>query len=166
MASGDALRPSTTPPEGSASASGSSEQIGLALLPLSSSREKRDTDAHQHHSHSNQEDEISVHSTEDARSLAAISLPPSEGERDDGAAKKIYGPFSLEVIALLMSASVFGTLARLEINALASYDGAGIFALAWVQAVGCVIMGFGLAMKGYLGDLWVFYLGCEKRCKM
>ena len=154
MASSGALRPSRSPAEESPSSSSSSEHIGLALLQLTSTREKRNTDVHR--SHSNEADDISVHSTEDARSLAAISLPPGEDDRHGGGTEKIYGPFSFEVIALLMSASVFGTLARLEIDALASYDGAGIFALAWVQAAGCVIMGFGLAMKGYLGELWVF----------
>lgn len=46
-----------------------------------------------------------------------------------------------------MSSSVFGTLARLGIHALASYPEQSIFPLAWVQAVGCLIMGFALAMR-------------------
>lgn len=58
-----------------------------------------------------------------------------------------YPTFSIHVIALLMSSSVLGTLARLGIHALAAYPEQSIFPLAWVQAVGCVIMGFALAMR-------------------
>jgi hypothetical protein len=58
-----------------------------------------------------------------------------------------FHPFSIHVLSLLMSSSVFGTLARLGIHALVSYDGQSIFPLAWVQAVGCGIMGFAVAMR-------------------
>ncbi|KAF8591604.1 hypothetical protein K439DRAFT_1326892 [Ramaria rubella] len=58
-----------------------------------------------------------------------------------------FHPFSIHVLSLLMSFSVFGTLARLGIHALATYQGDSIFPLAWVQAVGCAIMGFALALR-------------------
>ncbi|KAF8529179.1 CrcB-like protein-domain-containing protein [Hysterangium stoloniferum] len=46
-----------------------------------------------------------------------------------------------------MSFSVFGTLARLGIRALVNYPGQSIFPLAWVQTVGCFVMGFTLALR-------------------
>jgi fluoride exporter len=58
-----------------------------------------------------------------------------------------YHPFSLAVVALLMPASVFGVLARLGLEALATYDGEAIFPLAYPQAVGCFIMGIVLPLK-------------------
>jgi CrcB protein len=60
---------------------------------------------------------------------------------------RIYHPFSLAVIAPLMPTAVFGTLARLGLQALATYDGRSIFPLAYVQAVGCLIMGIALPLK-------------------
>jgi len=59
----------------------------------------------------------------------------------------VYDPLSVHVVALLMSSSVFGTLARLGIHALVTYEGQSIFALAWVQVVGCGIMGFALSLR-------------------
>lgn len=70
----------------------------------------------------------------------------------------VFHPFSIHVLSLLMSASVFGTLARLGIHALVSYDGQSIFPLAWVQAVGCGIMGFALAMRDPITLLYVALL--------
>ncbi|KIJ56885.1 hypothetical protein M422DRAFT_149885 [Sphaerobolus stellatus SS14] len=46
-----------------------------------------------------------------------------------------------------MPFSVFGALARLGIHALVSYPEQSIFPLAWVQAVGCLVMGFALALR-------------------
>ncbi|KAF8341444.1 uncharacterized protein EI90DRAFT_3143730 [Cantharellus anzutake] len=36
---------------------------------------------------------------------------------------------------------MFGTLARLGLDALTSYEGQSVFPLAWVQATGCLVMG-------------------------
>jgi CrcB protein len=68
---------------------------------------------------------------------------------------KVYHPLSLPLLALLAPASILGLLARLGLVALATYDGQSIFALAYVQAVGCLIMGFGLGMKEPLEKLCV-----------
>ena len=71
---------------------------------------------------------------------------------------KIYDPLSFPVIALLMAPAVFGVLARLGLVALATYNGESVFPLAYVQALGCLIMGFCLRLKEPLGQLYVFNL--------
>jgi hypothetical protein len=58
-----------------------------------------------------------------------------------------FRPLDWEILALLMPASVFGVLARLGLVSLASYDGESVFPLAYVQGVGCLVMGFCLAVK-------------------
>jgi CrcB protein len=68
---------------------------------------------------------------------------------------KVYPPFSLPVLALLAPASIFGVLARLGLQALATYDGSSIFPLAYPQTVGCFIMGFCLSFKPQIGNLYV-----------
>ena len=88
---------------------------------------------------------------EDARSLASIDRPPDEEVKLPPA--KIYHPLSPHVLALLMPASIFGTLARLGLLAITGYDGHSIFPLAWVQAAGCLVMGFGLELKEPIGQL-------------
>lgn len=94
---------------------------------------------------------------EDAESLASIQEPPTAEEAGEGASigpsPKVYSPFSLEVLVSLMGASVFGSLARLGILGLVTYDGRTIFPLAWVQAAGCLVMGFFLGIKDQTGAL-------------
>ena len=90
---------------------------------------------------------------EDARSLASIDRPPDEEVKLPPA--KIYHPLSPHVLALLMPASIFGALARLGLLAITGYDGHSIFPLAWVQAAGCLVMGFGLELKEPIGQLCV-----------
>jgi hypothetical protein len=46
-----------------------------------------------------------------------------------------------------MPASIFGTLARLGLEGLATYNGKAIFPLAYPQAMGCLIMGIALPLK-------------------
>ncbi|KAF7355371.1 hypothetical protein MSAN_01453700 [Mycena sanguinolenta] len=60
---------------------------------------------------------------------------------------KPYHPFSFHVLALLMPFSILGVLARLGLTALTTYSGESIFPLAYIQATGCLIMGFCLALK-------------------
>ncbi|KAF7337696.1 MFS general substrate transporter [Mycena sanguinolenta] len=60
---------------------------------------------------------------------------------------KPYHPLSVHIIGPLMAFSAFGLLARLGLSALATYNGQSIFPLAYVQATGCLIMGFCLALK-------------------
>jgi len=64
-----------------------------------------------------------------------------------GPPPQLFHPLNWEILALLMPASVFGVLARLGLVALTSYDGESIFPLAYVQGVGCLVMGFCLALK-------------------
>lgn len=82
----------------------------------------------------------------DARSVASIELPTSS-MLPQASAEKTYHPFSFAVIAPLMPASVFGVLARLGLDGLATYDGRSIFPLAYAQALGCLIMGICLPLK-------------------
>ncbi|KAG1752724.1 CrcB-like protein-domain-containing protein [Suillus paluster] len=89
---------------------------------------------------------------DDANSLASIDRPPSEVEELPPA--KIYHPLSIHVLALLMPASIFGVLARLGLQALATYNGQSVFPLAYVQATGCFIMGIGLKMKVPFGNFY------------
>lgn len=88
---------------------------------------------------------------DDARSLASIDRPPSREERIP--TPKIYQPLSPYVLLLLMPASIFGALARVGLLALTTYDGREIFPLAWIQATGCLVMGFGLGLKEPIGQL-------------
>ncbi|KAI0771574.1 CrcB-like protein-domain-containing protein [Trametes elegans] len=91
-------------------------------------------------------------SVDDAGSLASIDRPPSEDEKLPPA--KIYKPLSFPVLALLMPASIFGVLARLGLQAITTYDGRSIFPLAWVQAAGCLVMGFALGMREPFGRFY------------
>lgn len=92
-------------------------------------------------------------SVQDAASLASIDRPPSAEEKLPPS--KIYPPLSPHVLALLAPASIFGVLARLGLQALTGYDGASIFPLAWVQFMGCLVMGFGLGIREPAGRLYV-----------
>jgi len=56
-------------------------------------------------------------------------------------------PFSIHTLAPLAPASVLGVLARLGIEYLGTYDGQSIFTLAWVQFIGCLLMGVFLAHR-------------------
>lgn len=82
-----------------------------------------------------------------------IERPPSveEGIRPS----KVYQPLSFPVLVLLMPASVFGVLARLGIVALMTYGGDSVFPLAYVQALGCMVMGFAVRLKEPIGQLYV-----------
>lgn len=82
-----------------------------------------------------------------------IERPPSveEGIRPS----KVYQPLSFPVLVLLMPASVFGVLARLGIVALMTYGGDSVFPLAYVQALGCLVMGFAVRLKEPIGQLYV-----------
>jgi len=101
-------------------------------------------DDEEHHRQRSQDENIelsSIHSTES---------PLAEAE---GIKYKIYQPFSIPVVALLIPSSILGVLARLGLLAMTSYDGESIFPLAYVQALGCLIMGFGLRLKEPIGQL-------------
>jgi hypothetical protein len=86
-----------------------------------------------------------------ADSLATIDQPP--GDVEELPASKIYHPYSIHVLALLMPASIFGVLSRLGLQALVTYNGQSVFPLAYIQATGCFIMGIALGMKAPFGRL-------------
>ena len=87
------------------------------------------------------------------RIAETVDRPPSH---EDGIRPpKIYEPLSFPVLVLLMPASIFGVLSRLGLQALTTFDGQSIFPLAYVQAVGCLIMGMGMRVKEPLGQLFV-----------
>ena len=99
----------------------------------------------------------------DAESLASINAPPSEEEVERGSIRgayppaKVYAPFSIPVLTSLAPASVLGALARLGLESITTYDGRAIFPLAWVQAAGCLIMGFALGLRDQIGALCVYH---------
>ena len=77
----------------------------------------------------------------DAASEEVVERPPQP-----------FHPLNLEILALLMPTSVFGVLARLGLVGLTSYNGESIFPLAYVQGVGCLVMGFCLALKSPISE--------------
>lgn len=79
----------------------------------------------------------------------------SDGLQVDVLPRALYKPLSFPVIALLMPTAVFGVLARLGLVALMTYNGESVFPLAYVQALGCLIMGFCLRLKEPLDQLYV-----------
>lgn len=91
-------------------------------------------------------------STADARTLASVDRLSTESDASIPTSSKVYHPFSPAVVALLMPASIFGTLARLGLQALATYDGKAIFPLAYPQAIGCLIMGIALPLKDTISN--------------
>jgi hypothetical protein len=91
-------------------------------------------------------------STADARTLASVDRLSTESDASIPTPSKVYHPFSPAVVALLMPASIFGTLARLGLQALATYDGKAIFPLAYPQAIGCLIMGIALPLKDAISN--------------
>jgi len=123
-----------------------------ATLPVSENARQ----AHMHNSpaqrHHDAGSIIASHCTvASADSLASIDRPPDEAE--DLPPSKIYRPYSVHVLALLMPASILGALARLGLQTLVTYDGESIFPLAYIQATGCFIMGVALGMKAQFGNL-------------
>jgi fluoride exporter len=107
------------------------------------------------------EETIAAHaSRRSASSLASVDRPPS---KEEGLTEpKVYAPLSIPVLALLAPASIFGVLARLGLQALATYDGNSIFPLAYPQTIGCFVMGFCLSLKEPIGQLSVYLrLQCD-----
>lgn len=54
------------------------------------------------------------------------------------------------VLSILIPFSIIGALIRIGLNILHSYPGSPVFSLIYPQFVGCVIMGFCLARKGFI----------------
>ncbi|KAL0949493.1 hypothetical protein HGRIS_009547 [Hohenbuehelia grisea] len=85
----------------------------------------------------------------DVSERASIDRPPSSHEGLPPS--KVYHPLAFPVLALLIPGSIMGALARLGLQALATYEGQSIFPLAYAQSLGCLIMGFCLAIKEPFG---------------
>ena len=79
-----------------------------------------------------------------------IDQPPAEDQNIRRG--KVYRPYDLPVLLILAPASMFGVLARLGLLALTSFEGESVFPLLYVQATGCLVMGFGLRLKEPLGQ--------------
>ncbi|CAM0141759.1 hypothetical protein VKS41_008904 [Umbelopsis sp. WA50703] len=56
----------------------------------------------------------------------------------------------LIIFAALIPVSILGMLIRIGLSSLETYAGAPVFALAYVQFIGCIIMGFVTKHKDYL----------------
>ncbi|TRM67755.1 CrcB-like protein-domain-containing protein [Schizophyllum amplum] len=97
-------------------------------------------------------DDDEVAELSDEESVGTIDRPPSEHEKLPPA--KVYGPYSIHVICLLIPGSILGVLARLGLQALAKYDGQSIFPLAYPQALGCFVMGLALGLKEPIGEFY------------
>lgn len=54
------------------------------------------------------------------------------------------------VLSILIPFSIIGALIRIGLIILHSYPGSPVFSLIYPQFVGCVIMGFCLARKGFI----------------
>jgi hypothetical protein len=54
------------------------------------------------------------------------------------------------VLSILIPFSIIGALIRIGLNVLHTYPGSPVFSLIYPQFVGCVIMGFCLARKGFI----------------
>ncbi|KAG9016635.1 hypothetical protein FRB90_002750 [Tulasnella sp. 427] len=67
---------------------------------------------------------------------------------------RVVKPFDFRVITLIMPSAVFGLLARLGLDALATYPGQSIFPLAWVQAAGCFAMGGLLGLREPISEFY------------
>jgi hypothetical protein len=90
---------------------------------------------------------------EETRRAEQIDEPPDANQGI--VPSKIYGHLSFPILVLLAPSAVFGVLARLGLVALMTFDGNSVFPLAYVQAVGCLVMGFSLGLKAPLGELYV-----------
>ncbi|RGB35860.1 CrcB-like protein [Rhizophagus diaphanus] len=64
------------------------------------------------------------------------------------------------VLSILIPFSIIGALIRIGLNILHSYPGSPVFSLIYPQFVGCVIMGFCLARKGFIMESYLpLYIG-------
>jgi hypothetical protein len=111
-------------------------------------------DDERHHQQDPRDDVENILQRTPTQIAEVIERPPTEAEGIKPQ-WKVYPPLSFSVLVLLVPASILGTLARLGLQAMTKYDGESIFPLAYVQALGCLIMGFGLRLKEPIGQLYV-----------
>jgi hypothetical protein len=81
----------------------------------------------------------------DERDVESISQPTAQRPQ----------PFSVETISLLIPFTIIGLLTRLGIRSLTTYDGAAVFNLALVQALGCLAIGIAVGCKAAIHRLSV-----------
>jgi hypothetical protein len=91
-----------------------------------------------------------VEEEEQLHEAQLIDRPPDGAQ--DIRMPKVYRPYDLPILLILAPASILGVLGRLGLVALVTFEGSSVFALGYVNALGCLIMGFGLSMKGPLGE--------------
>ncbi|KAG9005761.1 hypothetical protein FRB94_001327 [Tulasnella sp. JGI-2019a] len=89
-----------------------------------------------------------------SRSLSRHNQPALTDPKQPNTKPKPIGPLHPRFIALLMPGSVFGVLARLGLGGLTTYPGASIFTLAWVQVMGCFVMGLCLGIREPLSEFY------------
>ncbi|TEB35659.1 hypothetical protein FA13DRAFT_1753220 [Coprinellus micaceus] len=93
-----------------------------------------------------------VEEEEQLHEAQLIDRPPDGAQ--DIRMPKVYRPYDLPILLILAPASILGVLGRLGLVALVTFEGSSVFALGYVNALGCLIMGFGLSMKGPLGEYY------------
>ncbi|ORY20917.1 CrcB-like protein-domain-containing protein [Naematelia encephala] len=81
------------------------------------------------------------------------SPPPREENAPPPADEVTHSRLAAHYSGLVL-ASMIGTLIRLGLDALATYDGMVIYSLAWSQGVGCGIMGLALARKNDIVSIY------------
>ncbi|KAF9075724.1 CrcB-like protein-domain-containing protein [Rhodocollybia butyracea] len=113
-------------------------------------------------SNSHRQVHTSIHDVGSDVSLASVDVPPlsrrnsrqSSHHDHELPRSATYHPLAPHVLLLFIPASIFGVLARLGLEALVTYDGQSIFPLAYVQGLGCFVMGFSLEMKESMGNFY------------
>ncbi|THV08485.1 hypothetical protein K435DRAFT_642022 [Dendrothele bispora CBS 962.96] len=105
--------------------------------------------------HSSVQGEIqaTVEDVRDDADIASIDQPASSHHSHHGS-QKVYHPLSYHILALLIPSSIFGVLARLGLQALTTYDGQSFDSLTYVQATGCLVMGFALHLKEPISEFY------------
>ncbi|KAL7419366.1 hypothetical protein Q5752_006204 [Cryptotrichosporon argae] len=88
---------------------------------------------------------------------ADAPAPAAQPEREANAPPPAEQVMALRFAAhysVLALAAMLGTLARLGLESLGTYDGHVIYQLAWAQGVGCGVMGLALARKNEI--TWLY----------
>ncbi len=88
---------------------------------------------------------------QDDEQILDVPLPPSATLPS----VKTFHPFSPAVVCILAPSSIFGALARLGLIALTTYNGQSVFPLAWVQGIGCLVMGLAVGLRGPITQVYV-----------
>ncbi|KAJ2962920.1 hypothetical protein NQZ79_g1969 [Umbelopsis isabellina] len=79
----------------------------------------------------------------------SMPVDTTEEPKPDGQSLKLYEN-KLIIFAALIPVSIIGMLIRVGLTSLETYSGAPVFALVYVQFIGCTIMGFVAKKKDFL----------------